>query len=174
MAIAENIPAFVTTIASDFISANPTTDVLVLVGAAAAVLLLGFWGRSKLVSVAIASYAAIALLATQPIFDWVYGSIGIPYSVWSVIAIVLGLVFVLHSMIYFSLGEILEEDRGFIASSIVLAVAIIGLLFSYSFTVVPSTVLSEISPILATVLTSVFAKILWFLAPIIVVGATKD
>lgn len=174
MALAENIPEFVTTIASDFISANPTTDVLVLVGAAVAVLLLGFWGRSKLVSVAVASYAAIAMLSTLPIFDWVIGGIGIPYSVWSIVAIVLVLVLVLHSMIYFSLGEILEEDRGFIASSVVLAIAVIGLLFSYSFTVVPSTVLSEISPILATVLTGTFAKILWFLAPIIVIGATKD
>lgn len=172
--MAQNIPEFVTTIASDFMSASPATDVLVLVGAAAAVLLLGFWGRSKLVSVTIAAYAAIAMLATLPIFSWVYATIGLSFSVWSVVVVVLVLVFILHSMIYFSLGEILEEDRGFIASSIVLAVAIIGLLFSYSFTVVPSTVLTEISPVLATILTGTLAKFLWFLAPIVVIGATKD
>ncbi|OGL70797.1 hypothetical protein A3C17_02325 [Candidatus Uhrbacteria bacterium RIFCSPHIGHO2_02_FULL_53_13] len=174
MPASTNISALVTTVASDFISASPATDIFVLIGAAAAVLLLGFWGRSKLISVTIASYAAIAMLATLPIFDWVFGSLGLPFSVWSVIVTVLALVLILHSMIYFSLGDVLEEDPGFIASSIVLAIAVIGLLFSYSFTVVPADVLTDISPVLAIALTGAIAKLLWFLAPIVVIGATKD
>jgi hypothetical protein len=138
------------------------------------VVLLGFWGRAKLVSVAIATYAAIAILSTTFLFDWIFGSLGVAFSTAAVVITVLLVTALLYFMIHYGLGNILSEDRGFIASSIILAITIVGMVFMYSLTILPPDILSGFSNALQTVFTGSVSRVLWFLAPIIVIGATKD
>ncbi len=167
-------PQLLVTFFSDLVGSNPSGDILLLIAGAVIVVLLGFWGRAKLISVAIAAYAAIAILSTTFLFDWIFGSLGVAFTTTAVVIVVLIVAAVLYFMIHYGLGGILSEDRGFIASSIILAISIVGMVFMYSLTILPADVLSGFSNALQVAFTGSVSRVIWFLAPIIVIGATRD
>lgn len=153
---------------------NPSWDVLLVLGMALVVVLLGFWGRARIIAVTIASYMAIVLLATTPIFDWAFSSFGIPITVIGITGVFLVLTAVLFFIVNFSLGELLDEDDGYLASSMVLATATVGMSLSYAMTILPIESLGGFSPAILALMTGTGARILWVLAPMVVIGATKD
>ncbi|MBI2477033.1 hypothetical protein HYV72_02555 [Candidatus Uhrbacteria bacterium] len=151
-----------------------SNDALLLLGGAVLVVLVGFWGRAKLICVAIASYAAIAILSTTPLYDWIFSSALVKLTTVNVVGVVLIVTAMLYFMIQFGLGDVLSEDRGFIASSVILAVTVIGALFAYSLTLVTADVIQQFTPVVRTLFVGTWAHLVWLLAPILVIGATRD
>ena len=151
---------------------NPSWDILLLLGAAVVVVLLGFWGRARITAVTIASYMAIALLATTPTFDWAFSSLSIPITVTGIAGVFLAVTAALFFVVNYCLGELFDEDDGYLASSMVLAVATVGMALSYALTILPVESLGGFSPAILALLTGTGARILWILAPMVVIGAS--
>ena len=153
---------------------NPSWDFLLLIIGVGLVVLIAFWGRHILSSVMVAGYMTVAAFSMTDISAWLFEGARIPFTAWGAGITIVAIVAILFSIVNYSLGDLFADDQGQFASSIVLAASIVGMMIALMFNVLPADVVSSFSPITHTVFTGGAALVIWFLAPIIIVGATRD
>ena len=153
---------------------NPSWDILLLVVAVGLVVLIAFWGRHILSSVMVASYMTIAIFFMTDIGTWLFESAGIPFTAWGAGITIVALVAIIFSIVNYALGDLFADDPGQFASSLVLALAIVGMMVAFLLRVLPLDIASNFSPLTQSLFTGGAALVVWFFAPLIIVGATRD
>lgn len=153
---------------------HPSWDVLLYILLIGLAVVAGVWGRARLISVLVASYIVVALLSLTGVGDWFHNSIGVPSTVWGQAGVIIGLVAIFFAIVNYGLGDILDDETGSLTTSVVLALSILGLLTTFLFTQFDTDTVNGFSSFSQEVFASGTGLTVWIIAPIIIVGATRD
>lgn len=159
---------------SGIVGENPSWDLILILVVVLAVVLLAFLGRARLVALAVAAYMSIGLVAATSVLDWAFNATQGFSVLWTIVGSLAVATVLFYLLVQYGLSDLLQDDEGYFASSVILGIAVVGMLISYAFTLLPVDVVVSYSPLLVTVLTGTVAGVLWMLAPIIVIGVTRD
>ena len=157
------------------IGEKPSWSAFAVTGLVGIVVAAMFLGRSRLISLTIASYAALALLQATALRGWVEGWLptageGLLASAGSILLVTATLYF----FVEYALGDVLSEDPGSFITSLFIATALAGMLAAAVFSTVSTSALAELSVLLVRIFTGSVITVCWFLAPIIAIGATRE
>jgi len=170
----ENDPGTIVSWFTSVFGENPSWDLLLLMAIVGLVLALAFWGRAKIMTVVIASYMTVAILSVTPLAGWLQNTLNIPNNIWGPAGIVLVVTGVMFAVVQYSLGSLLRKEDGPFAKGVILAVAVVGMLAAFMFTLLPGELLQGFSPITLTVLVGDITFGIWALVPMLMIGLTED
>lgn len=168
------IPTLLLALVENVFGENPSWDVLLYVGLIGLAGISGLAGRARLVSTVVASYIAVGLLGMTGTYDWIVSTFNIPATVWGIAGAVVGVIAVLFALVNHGLGNILDEDEGTMATSVVLAFSTLGLLMALVFTKLDADTLAGFSNVTRALFASPAGLVSWMFAPLIIVAATRD
>lgn len=153
---------------------NPSWDVVLLVCAGIGGVALALLGRARLVIVLMASIATVALTVSGTLLPWILHMLRVEETIWGYASVVGALVMLIFAMLSYGLAERLEEERGSISTSVVLAYAILGLLITLVFSFLEASVLQGFSAPLRSAFSLEARLPLWLLGAVLIMVATRD
>lgn len=165
----ENGPEKIVTWLASIFGENPSWDLLLLMAIVGVVLALSFWGRSKIISVIVASYIAMVLLSVTPLLGWMQNALNVSDSLVGIAISCVIIVAAMFAVVEYGIGSILSGEDGDFAKSVILAVSSVGMLTSFMFSIVTNGELSGFSPITITLFVGDITFGAWILAPMLMI-----
>ncbi|HBU27569.1 TPA: hypothetical protein DEB00_00440 [Candidatus Uhrbacteria bacterium] len=174
MDLLSQFPTTVLTWATSVFGEHPSWDVLLATLLIGAGFMVALWGRGRVIAFVIACYGVVVLVRVSSATDWIKSTLHIPTSIPGSVGVLAGFIGIFFVLVWYGLGDALDEGRGSMAGSVLISMATCGLLTAVLFPQLTPEVINGFSVGTQTLFTSPLGLVAWVIAPILLIGATRD